>query len=273
MTPLLDVKGLTRSYGQLLALHDVSFSINENEIVGLVGPNGAGKSTLIGLLSGAIEATAGSVFYRGRPILGLPAYRIGGLGIARTFQLVQPFRHLTVRECVALGFLFGATGTRDGSVAVARHRADALLTIVGLQDKADTQAELLNVPERKKLEIARVMAVRPKLLLLDEVMAGLSGSEVTEIVRVLRNLREDGVAIMVIEHVMQAIRELSDRVIVLHHGEKIADGLPGDVFAQDTVIKNYMGTSPNTDCALAMRHAEPVRIGNVAKPGARGPRH
>jgi branched-chain amino acid transport system ATP-binding protein len=242
MTALLDVKGLTKSYGQLLALRDVSFSINENEIVGLIGPNGAGKSTLIGLLSGAIDATAGSVFYRGCPILGLPAYRIGELGIARTFQLVQPFWRLTVRECVVLGLLFGATDRRGSSVAAARRRADALLAIVGLQGKADTQAELLNIPERKKLEIARVMAARPKLLLLDEVMAGLSGSEVTEIVRLLRDLRKDGVAIMVIEHVIQAIHELSDRVIVLHHGEKIADGSIADVFAQDMVIKNYMGT-------------------------------
>lgn len=244
MTAILDVKGLTKNYGQLNALHDVSFAVDENEIVGLIGPNGAGKSTLIGLLSGAIGATAGSVFYCGRSILGLRAHRIGELGIARTFQLVQPFWHLTVRECVMLGALFGATDKRSGSVAAARDRADALLETVGLQNKADTQAELLNIPERKRLEIARVMAARPKLLLLDEVMAGLSGSEVNEIVKLLQSLRNDGVSIVVIEHVMQAIRELSDRVIVLHHGEKIADGPIADVFAQDTVVKNYMGAVP-----------------------------
>jgi branched-chain amino acid transport system ATP-binding protein len=234
---------LTKSYGRLKALRDVSFIINEKEIVGLIGPNGAGKSTLIGLLSGAITATAGSVFYCGHPILGLKPYRIGELGIARTFQLVQPFWHLTVRECVMLGCLFATIGTRSETVAAAHDRANVLLNKVGLNDKAETQAELLNIPERKKLEIARVMASRPKLLLLDEVMASLSGSEMSEIIILLQDLRKEGTAILVIEHVMQAIRELSDRIIVLHHGEKIADGAIADVFAHDTVVKNYIGAT------------------------------
>ena len=244
MTALLKVSGLTKRYGQLKALNDVSFVINEREIIGLIGPNGAGKSTLIGLLSGAIPASAGSVFYCGKSILGLKPYRIGALGIARSFQLVQPFWHLTVRECVMLGSLFGATAMRSESVAAARERADILLDNVGLQHKSDTQAELLNIPERKKLEIARVMAARPKLLLLDEVMAGLSGSEMSEIIILLQELRKGGTAILVIEHVMQAIRELSDRLIVLHHGEKIAEGATADVFAEDTVAKNYIGARP-----------------------------
>ena len=240
MTALLDVKGLTKNYGKLTALHDVSFTVTDGEIVGLIGPNGAGKTTLIGILSGAISASAGSVFYCGRSILGLRSYHIGELGIVRSFQLVQPFLHLTACECVMLGALFGATDKRSGSVRAARERAFALLEMVGLLDKVNTQAELLNIPERKKLEIARVIAARPKLLLLDEVMAGLSGNEVGEIITLLQTLREEGVSIIVIEHVMHAIRDLSDRVIVLHHGEKIADGSIADVFAQDNVVQNYL---------------------------------
>lgn len=243
MTALLDVRKLTKSYGALNALNNVSFEVAENEIVGLIGPNGAGKSTLIGLLSGEIGATEGSVLYYGRSILGLRAHRIGKLGIARTFQLVQPFWHLTVRECVMLGFLFGTLEKRSGSVTAAREQADAMLETVGLQDKANTQAELLNVPERKKLEIARAMATRPKLLLLDEVMAGLSSSEMTEIITFLLKQRNGGISIIVIEHVMQAIRALADRIIVLHHGEKIADGSITDVLSQDAIMENYIGAA------------------------------
>jgi branched-chain amino acid transport system ATP-binding protein len=243
MIALLDVKGLTKNYGKLTALHEVSFTVAHSEILGLIGPNGAGKTTLIGILSGAINPSAGSVYYFERPIIGLKSYRMGELGIVRTFQLVQPFLHLTACECVMLGSLFGAADKRSVGVGAARERAIALLKMVGLNDKADTQAELLNIPERKKLEVARAIAARPKLLLLDEVMAGLSNSEVDEIITLLRNLRGDGVSIIVIEHVMQAIRGLADRVIVLHHGEKIADGSMADVLAQDNVVKNYMGAA------------------------------
>ena len=140
-----------------------------------------------------------------------------------------------------LGALFGAAEGRSASVLAARHRANTLLEMVGLGEKGDFQSSLLNIPERKKLEIARVMASRPRLLLLDEVMAGLSNSEVVDIVQVIQKLREDGVTIIVIEHVMQAIRDLADRVIVLHHGEKIADGLAADVLSEDPVVRNYLG--------------------------------
>jgi branched-chain amino acid transport system ATP-binding protein len=245
MSALLEVTGLTKRYGRLIALNDVSFAIEGGEVVGLIGPNGAGKTTLIGLLSGAISPTAGSIIYCGRSILGLPAYRIGELGIVRTFQLVQPFWHLTVCECVMLGALFGSKDHRSGGVGDAREQALALLERVGLEHKANTQAELLNIPERKMMEIARVIAARPKLLLLDEVMAGLSASEAAGIISILQNLRAEGVSIIVIEHVMQAIRGLADRVVVLHHGEKIADGPLAAVFAQDNVVKNYMGNPLN----------------------------
>jgi branched-chain amino acid transport system ATP-binding protein len=243
MSALLEVRGLTKSYGKLIALHEVSFTVAYGEIIGLIGPNGAGKTTLIGILSGAIKPSAGTVAYCGRSILGLKSYRMGKLGIVRTFQLVQPFLHLTACECVMLGNLFGAAEKRCVSIGAARERASALLEMVGLEDKADTQTELLNIPERKKLEIARAIAARPKLLLLDEVMAGLSNSEIAEIITLLQKLRGEGVSIIVIEHVMQAIRGLADRVIVLHHGEKIADGSIADVLEQDNVVRNYMGAA------------------------------
>lgn len=241
LQPLLEVTNITKRYGNLVALNKVSFSVREREIVGLIGPNGAGKTTLIGILSGTISSTAGTMVFAGRPIQGLRSYRIGELGIARSFQLVQPFLHLTVRECVMLGALFGSEEGRNSNVFAARSTADELLERVQLQHKADTKSELLNVPERKRLEIARVLAARPRLLLLDEVMAGLSNSEVIEIVAILKTLRDSGIAIVVIEHVIQAIRDLAERVIVLHHGEKIADGSVKDVLSHELVVRNYLG--------------------------------
>ena len=241
MDLLLDVKNVTMKYGSLVALNEVSLSVGSREIAGLIGPNGAGKTTLIGVLSGAIVPTSGDVLFCGQSMIGLRPFRIGELGVSRTFQLVQPFQRLTARECVMLGALFGATEGRNASVKVAREQADRLLEMVGLQHKAASQSEQLNVPERKKLEIARAMAARPKLLLLDEVMAGLSTDEVTEIVGIIRKLRADGVAIIVIEHVVQAIRDLADRIVVLHHGEKIADGTVADVLSHDRVVENYLG--------------------------------
>jgi branched-chain amino acid transport system ATP-binding protein len=244
MSPLLQVKDLTKSYGKLIALHQVSFDVAQGEIVGLIGPNGAGKTTLIGILSGAIKPSAGRITYGGRLILGLKPYRLGELGIVRTFQLVQPFLHLTACECVMLGNLFGAADGRSASIEAARERARALLATVGLGHKTNAEAGLLNIPERKKLEIARAIAARPKLLLLDEVMAGLSSSEIAEIIALLHKLRAEGVSIIVIEHVMQAIRGLADRMIVLHHGEKIAEGSTADVLRQDNVVKHYTGATP-----------------------------
>jgi branched-chain amino acid transport system ATP-binding protein len=243
MTALLEAKGLCKSYGRLAAVQDVSFVIGEGEIVGLIGPNGAGKTTLIGLLSGAISATKGSVLFQGESVLGLAPHRIGRLGIVRTFQLVQPFSQMTVRECVMLGALFGADEGRKPVVADAWREADALLKLVGLSAKAEAQAEQLNIPERKKLEIARSLAARPKLLLLDEVMAGLTGSEIGDILAILRGLPAAGVALVVIEHVMQVVRGVCERLIVLHHGRKIADGAAADVLRDASVAENYMGVA------------------------------
>lgn len=241
MEPLLDARNLSKRYGSLVALNRVSLSVRRGEIVGLIGPNGAGKTTLIGILSGAILPTTGQMLFRGRSVVGLTSFRMGELGVARTFQLVQPFQRLTARECVMLGALFGAAEGRNTLVSAAREQADLLLRLVGLQHKADVQSELLNVPERKRLELARAIAARPKLLLLDEVMAGLSSFEMSEMVEIIQQLRTGGVTIIVIEHVVHAIRDLADRVVVLHHGEKIADGPVMDVLSQDLVVENYLG--------------------------------
>jgi branched-chain amino acid transport system ATP-binding protein len=243
MSSLIEVKSLTKTYGRLVALRDVSFTIDEGETVGLVGPNGAGKTTLIGILSGAIKATAGSVLFLGRSILGLRPDQTGALGIVRTFQLVQPFSQLTAAECVMLGILFGASWDRVVNVGRARHHAERFLDLVGLQSKQDTPCELLNIPERKRLEIARALAARPKLLLLDEVMAGLSRLEIADMLTLLRSVRDTGVTIIIIEHVMHAIRDVARRAIVLHHGEKIADGPLEGVFAEESVVKYYVGTA------------------------------
>lgn len=241
METLLDASNLSKRYGSVLALNQVSLSVRTGEVVGLIGPNGAGKSTLIGILSGAIAPTSGEILFCGRSIARLRSFQRGELGIARTFQLVQPFQRLTSRECVMLGVLFGSTQGRNADVSAARKKADLLLDLVGLRDKSDVPSELLNVPERKKLELARAIAVRPRLLLIDEVMAGLSNAEMLEMVRIIQELRTGGVTVVVIEHVVQAIRDLADRVVVLHHGEKIADGILTDVFSQDLVLENYLG--------------------------------
>jgi branched-chain amino acid transport system ATP-binding protein len=243
VTPLLEVKGVTKTYGALVALQNVSFGIDPGEIVGLIGPNGAGKTTLIGIIAGAIPPTKGAMFYCGRSILGLRPHEIGELGITRTFQLVQPFWHLTVLECVMLGALFGSSNGRSKSLAEARDQAIESIQTVGLQNKIKSRTELLNNPERKKLEIARSLAARPKLLLLDEVMAGLSGSEGRDVMTLLQTLPEKGISIILIEHVLTAVRVLSTRVIVLHHGQKIGDGKVADVLTQDDVVQSYVGAA------------------------------
>jgi ABC-type branched-subunit amino acid transport system ATPase component len=237
---LLKVTGLSKYYGRLAAVSDISFSVDAGEIVGLIGPNGAGKTTLIGLLSGAIRASQGDIRFNGQHIGGLRPHQIGGLGVIRTFQLVQPFTNLTVRECTMLGALFGRSKERSSSVAAARARAHSVLEFVGLADKADVVSEQLNVPERKRLELARAIAARPDLLLLDEVMAGLSSDEVKEVIELVRAINKKGVSIILVEHVIDSVKALCGRIMVLHHGEKIADGSPADI-VKNALVKEYLG--------------------------------
>jgi branched-chain amino acid transport system ATP-binding protein len=236
--PLLELSVVTKRFGGLPAVHDLSFSMREGEALGVIGPNGAGKSTLISLIAGAIPLTAGSVSYRGRDIGRLASHARARLGIARTFQVTQPFVGLDVRDNVLVGTLFGR---RDLSRNEAMRAADEVLARVGLARKARHMGDQLTVADRKRLEMARALATNPKLLLLDEVMAGLTPNEVDEAVELIRDINRAGVTVLVVEHIMRAIRGVSERVLVMHHGRKIAEDTPDMVLSDPRVIEAYLG--------------------------------
>ncbi len=235
---LLELRGATKRFGGLPAVDDLSFAVREGEVLGIIGPNGAGKSTLIGLIGGAIAPTAGTVHYQGRNIGRLSPHARSHLGIARTFQIAQPFVGLDVRENVLVGALFGQ---RDLGHAEALRVADEVLTRVGLARKARLKGGQLTVADRKRLEMARALATNPKLLLLDEVMAGLTSNEVDQAVGLIREINRSGVTVLVVEHIMRAIRGVSDRVLVMHHGRKIAEDAPDVVLSDPRVIEAYLG--------------------------------
>ena len=251
---LLEARGLTKLYGSLAALRDVSFDVGEGEIVGLIGPNGAGKTTLINVLTGTTHGWTGEIRFRGASLRGLRPYRIGRLGIARTFQVAQPFAQMTVRENLLIGGLFGDS---ENSARVARRRAEELLMDFNLEEKADQPAETLNAPERKRLEMAKALSTKPELVLLDEVLAGLNPAEIGSAVELIRRVRAGGVTIFLVEHVMQAIASLADRVIMLHHGEKILEGPPASVLADEHVIGAYLGTRSRRGVPGRVDEAQP----------------
>ena len=236
MTPLLQVERLTKRFGGLVANDAVSFSVAAGEIVGLIGPNGAGKTSLFNSLAGAFAPTSGSIRLEGRPIAGLPPERIAALGIARTFQIVRVFRSMTVLENVMVGAML-----RRKAVAVAEGIARDTLAFTALARDPDEPAASLTVAEQKRLEIARALATGPRLLLLDEVMAGLTPTEVLEAVALVRRIRARGTACVVVEHVMEGIMPLADRLLVLENGRKIAEGPPAAVAADPAVIAAYLG--------------------------------
>jgi branched-chain amino acid transport system ATP-binding protein len=234
---LLDVASLSKRFRGLKAVSGVSFTVPEGSIVALIGPNGAGKTTTFNLIAGVFPPDEGQVTLRGRPITGLRPHEICAAGIGRTFQIVKPFGDLSVEDNVVVGAL-----ARERSVATARAQARAVLERLGLADQAARPARSLTLPDRKRLEVARALATRPVLLLLDEVLAGLRPTEVDRMVEVLRDLnRGEGLTILMIEHVMRAVMALSDRVVVLDHGETIADGTPAEVVADERVIHSYLG--------------------------------
>jgi branched-chain amino acid transport system ATP-binding protein len=240
MSAILEIDHVTRRFAGLIAVNDVSFTLNEGEILGVIGPNGAGKTTLVSMVSGTLAPSEGDVRFEGQSIAHVPAFRRAHLGIGRTFQIMRPFPGLSVLDNVAVGALFGQGGG-ESDLRRARERAREQLEFVGLAGHADQRADELGGPSRKRLELAKALAMKPKLLLCDEGMAGLNHVEIDEVIAVIRKVRDQGISVLVIEHVIKAIKSLSDRLLVLHHGEKIADGAPDAVLADPTVVQAYLG--------------------------------
>jgi branched-chain amino acid transport system ATP-binding protein len=232
----LVVQQIEKSFRGLRAVAGVSFEVNEGEIVGLIGPNGAGKTTIFNLLAGALAPDRGQIQFGANQIAGLAPHRICQLGVGRTFQITRPFAGLSVLENVTVGAL-----ARERTVAGARAHAASVLARLGFAGKAHVPAASLTLPERKRLEIARALATRPRLLLLDEVMAGLRPSETEQLIQVFRELNREGLTILMIEHVMRAVMALAGQIVVLHHGEVIARGAPDAVVRDPAVIESYLG--------------------------------
>jgi branched-chain amino acid transport system ATP-binding protein len=237
--PLLEVRGLSRRFGGLRALVDVTASIPRAQTVGVIGPNGAGKTTLIDLVTGHTRPSAGTVLIEGVNMTGARPWTIAKAGVARTFQIVKPFRGMTVRENVAVGVLYGIHGARLMASALAR--ADDVLERVGLAGKAHAAPGELSVADARRLELAKALALEPRLLLLDEVMAGLRPAEIDATLELIHSLKSEGMTIIAVEHVMKAILSISDSVLVLHHGRVLTSGEPRNVLSDERVIEAYLG--------------------------------
>jgi branched-chain amino acid transport system ATP-binding protein len=237
MAEALVIKGLSKRFGGLRAVQDVSFSVQENETVALIGPNGAGKTTSFNLITGFHRPDAGSVLAYGREITGLKPHDICAHGLARTFQVAKPFGAMTVLDNVMTGAFL-----RDRSIAAAREKAREAIEFVGLSAKESTAAKDLTTIDQRRLEMARALATQPRLLLLDEVMAGLNPSEIDAAVALVGKLSQRGLTIVIVEHVMRAIMAVARHIVVLDHGQKIAEGAPKDIVENPEVVRAYLGS-------------------------------
>jgi branched-chain amino acid transport system ATP-binding protein len=254
MSGLLEADGLCRHFGGLKAVDGVSLTLEPGTVLGLIGPNGAGKSTLLNLMSGCERPTAGRLVVDGRDLTGARPWTFARAGVARTFQIGKPFRRLTVAENVMTGALYGSEPERRRSEA--RARCQAILERVGLADRADARVAELPVGAVRRLELARALAQRPRLLFLDELMAGLRAADIATVLDLIRSVRDDGVAVVFVEHVVRAVFAVSDNVLVLERGRALARGTPAEIAVDERVIAAYLGR----------RHAERHRT--PAEPGA-----
>lgn len=237
--PILEGQGVTKYFGGLAAVSNVDFRVEQGEAFGLIGPNGAGKTTLFNLISAALTPKSGTIRFKGEDITGIKPHKICRMGMARTFQTVKVFPDLPVLQNVVLGAYFG--NTREMSSSDVITHASEILEFVGLSKVAVTPAKDLTLANQKRLEVARALATNPELMLLDEMMAGLNATEVAQAMELVSRIREKGITIIMIEHVMKAIMNVCERIMVLHHGAKIAEGTPQEIANSETVIKVYLG--------------------------------
>jgi len=236
----LKVDGLSKSFGGLKAVQGVSFDVESGEIIGIIGPNGSGKTTTLNLLTGFLKPNAGKIIFKGEDVAGLPRNQVCRKGIARTFQIIKPFLEFTALENVMVGRVYGQEPAKN--LKVAAEESKSLLEMVGLLRKAEILAKDLTLMERKRLELARALATRPQLLLLDELMAGLNHAEAGEAMDLIRKIKNDlNLTILIVEHIVKAIVGLSDRIVVLNMGQKIAEGLPQEIIHNPQVIDVYLG--------------------------------
>jgi len=238
MTVLLSVQGVTKRFGGLQALTNVTFDLPEGQILGLIGPNGAGKTTLFNAINGVYPPEEGRIIFRDKDVTSIKTYYHARMGMARTHQIVQPLNELTVRENVMVGACFGR---ENQGLRQAAEIADEVLKFVELDARTDQLAGNLNVAQKKRLEMARALASHPYLILLDEVLAGLNSSEIGNMVEIVKKIRDRGITIIMIEHVMKAVMNVSDRILVLDYGQQIAEGTPEEISSNEKVIEAYLG--------------------------------